>query len=182
MRRALLLTATLLLATGIARAQTPAPAPAWLGITLGSVFTIPPCNRGEDALAKRYCHAPSLMQRKENGLTEYHVFFPRTSSVPYARGEMLLEVKDGKVIAFHVNTWGIEAQGPALEALTAAFGKPQRSRRERIRALRSRLPVEFAEWQFPSFSIHFDGATTSIDWGRISFRGSGSAAVRPGAR
>ena len=146
------------------------PAPVWLGITLGSTFSIPACNRGEDALTKRYCHAPSLTTRRDNGTTEYHVFFPRKSDVPYARGEMLLEVKNGKVRAFHVNTWGIEAQGPAMDALTAAFGKPQRSRRERIRALRSRLPSEFAEWDFPGHTIRFDGSTTSIDWGRISFR------------
>lgn len=164
----------LLLTTGIAHGA--APPPAWLGITLGSAFTIPACERGEDTLTKRYCHASGLTRRKENGLTEYHVFFPRTASVPYARGEMLLEVGDGKIRVLHINTWGIEAQGPAMDALTAAFGKPHQSRRERIRALRSRLPSEFAEWHFPGYTIHFDGSTTSIDWGRISFRESGHAA------
>jgi hypothetical protein len=66
-----------------------------------------------------------------------------------------------------VGTWGIQAQGIALEALTKKYGAPARARQEKQNALRSRFPTQFAEWEFGDFSVKLDGTTGSIDWGRI---------------
>ena len=59
-------------------------------------------------------------------------------TVPWARGEMIVDVANGFIEAVHVNTWGIEAQGLALDTLTKKYGPPARSRSEKIKGLRSR--------------------------------------------
>ncbi|MCW5604709.1 MAG: hypothetical protein KIT18_09210 [Burkholderiales bacterium] len=138
------------------------------GVELGSRFLFPPCARGEDALTRRHCYGEALTTRTPWGADEYHVFYPRPQVVPYARGELVVHVVNGIIEAIHVNTWGIQAQGSALEALTKKYGPPARTRSEKIRAHRSRLPSQFAEWDLRDFSVRFDGTTTTIDWGRIT--------------
>ncbi len=138
------------------------------GVELEKKFAIPACNTGENAITKRNCHLPSATAKTPWGATEYHVFFPRSGTVPYPRGEMRVEVVDGVILAIHIDTWGIEAQGPAMDALKAKFGPPGKQRSEKIRALRSRTPSIFAEWEMTDFSVRYDGTTSTIDWGRIS--------------
>lgn len=163
--RQLLMTGVLLIAAAPAAAE---PAKTLFGVELGSRFAFPPCARGEDTMTSRYCYAAGLSARTAWGTEERHVFYPRPQVVPYARGELVVEIADGVVEAVHVNTWGIEAQGTALEALTAKYGPPTRARSEKIKAHRSRYPSKFAEWDLKDFSVRLDGTTSTIDWGRIT--------------
>lgn len=73
----------------------------------------------------------------------------------------------GIVESIQIGTWGIQAQGAALEALTRKYGKPARARTQKLNALRSRFPTQYAEWDLEDFSVKLDGTTGSIDWGRI---------------
>lgn len=161
-----LLIATLLLASTCTHAADPAK--TMFGVELGSRFTIPACARGEDTMAKRYCYAEALSAKTTWGSEEHHVFYPRAETVPWARGEMIVDVANGIIEAIHVNTWGIEAQSLALEAMTKKYGPPSRSRAEKIKGLRSRWPTKYAEWDLKDFSVRLDGTTGSVDWGRVT--------------
>lgn len=149
-------------------AQAADPAKTMFGIELGSRFTIPACARGEDTMAKRYCYAEALTTRTAWGSEERHVFYPRAETVPWARGEMVIDVANGIIEAIHVNTWGIEAQTLALDAMVLKYGPPTRSRSEKIKGLRSRWPTKYAEWDLKDFSVRLDGTTGSVDWGRVT--------------
>jgi len=70
--------------------------------------------------------------------------------------------------AIHIHTWGIEAQSNALEALKKKYGPPARSHSEKMKGLRSRFPVQYAEWDTKDYSVRFVGVVTSVDWGRIT--------------
>lgn len=144
------------------------PAKTMFGIELGARFAFPACERGEDALTKRYCYNATQTAKTAWGTEERHVFYPRAAIVPYARGELTLEVVNGIIEAIHVHTWGIEGQSNAMEALTKRYGPPTRSRAEKMKGLRSRFPVQYAEWDMKDFSVRFQGAITSVDWGRIT--------------
>lgn len=144
------------------------PAKTMFGVELGARFIFPACARGEDALTKRHCHNATQIVKTPWGAEEYQVFYPRTEVVPYARGELVVDVVNGVIEAIHVSTWGIEAQGTAMTALKAKYGPPVRSRTEKIKGMRSRLPTQFAEWDMKDFSVRFDGTTSTIDWGRIT--------------
>lgn len=163
--RHLLITALLLASTSAFAADS---AKTMFGVELGSRFTIPACARGEDTMAKRYCYAEALSARTAWGSEEHHVFYPRAETVPWARGEMIVDVANGIIEAIHVNTWGIEAQSLALEAMTGKYGPPTRSRAEKIKGLRSRWPTKYAEWDLRDFSVRLDGTTGSVDWGRVT--------------
>lgn len=154
-----------LLATAATAAD---PARTMFGIELGSRFAFPPCARGEDALTKRYCHNATQVTKTPWGAEEYQVFYPRAEVVPYARGELVVDVVNGVIEAIHVSTWGIEAQGTAMAALKAKYGPPARSHTEKIKGMRSRLATQFAEWDMKDFAVRFDGTTSTIDWGRIT--------------
>lgn len=144
------------------------PAKTMFGVELGSRFLFPPCARGEDAMTGRHCYAEALTAKTAWGAEKYQVFYPRTASTPWARGEMAVDVVDGSIEAIYVNTWGIQGQGTALEALTKKYGPPTRSRSEKIPGQRSRFPSKFAEWDLKDYSVRLDGTTTTIDWGRIT--------------
>lgn len=150
------------------QAQAADPAKTLFGIELGTRFTIPPCGRGEEAMARSHCYSEAQNARTPWGTDERHVHYPRTEPAPYARGELVVELFDGMIEVIHVNTWGIEGQGPALDALTRKYGPPTRSRTEKIKAHRARIPSLFAEWDFRDFSLRLQGTTTTIDWGRIT--------------
>lgn len=138
------------------------------GVELGSRFTIPPCASGEDTMTSRLCHNKTQIVKKPWGTDEYRVFYPRPEVVPWARGELLVETAAGVIEAIHINTWGIQAQGSALEALTKKYGPPARTRSEKIRGQRSRYPSKFAEWDLDGYSVKLDGTTSTVDWGRIT--------------
>jgi hypothetical protein len=163
--RHLLITALLLVS---AHSHGADPAKTMFGIELGSRFTIPACGRGEDTMAKRYCYAEALTNKTAWGSEERHVFYPRAETVPWARGEMIVDVAKGVIEAIHINTWGIEAQTLALDAMTLKYGPPTRSRSEKIKGLRSRWPTKYAEWELKGFSVKLDGTTGSVDWGRVT--------------
>lgn len=138
-----------------------------LGIEIGKRFMTPECGLGETAFPARSCFDRSVTSRTGWGADEYFVYLPSAGTPPYVRGEIRVSVMDGIVEAIQVGTWGIQAQGIALEALNRKYGAPTRSRQERQNALRSRFPVQFAEWELKDFSVKLDGTTGSIDWGRI---------------
>lgn len=138
-----------------------------LGVELGSRFLTPVCNPGETAFPSRLCFDGSLINRKAWGADEYYVFIPSAGTPPYVRGEIRVSVLNGIVESVQIGTWGIQAQGIALEALTKKYGVPTRARQEKQNALRSRFPTQFAEWELKDFSVKLDGTTGSIDWGRI---------------
>lgn len=163
--RHLLITTFLLISV---HAHAADPARTMFGIELGSRFTIPVCARGEDTMAKRYCYAEALTAKTVWGSEERHVFYPRAEVVPWARGEMIVDVANGVVEAVHVNTWGIEAQTLAIDAMSKKYGPPTRSRSEKIPGLRSRWPTKFAEWDLKDFSLKVDGTSGSPDWGRVT--------------
>jgi len=154
-----------LLATAATAAD---PGKSMFGIELGTRFTFPPCARGEDALTKRYCHNAAQIVKTPWGAEEYQVFYPRAEIVPYARGELVVDVINGVIEAVHVNTWGIEAQSNAMDALKKKYGKPTRSHTEKMKGLRSRFPVQYAEWDMKDYSVRFVGVINSVDWGRIT--------------
>jgi hypothetical protein len=138
-----------------------------LGVELGARFLVPACNPGETAFPSRVCFDGSLTSRRAWGADEYYVFIPSAGTPPYVRGELKVFVVGGSVESVQIGTWGIQAQGIALEALTKKYGAPARARQEKQNALRSRFPTQFAEWEFGDFSVKLDGTTGSIDWGRI---------------
>lgn len=144
------------------------PVKAMFGVELGTRFLIPPCARGEDAMTDRHCYSTGQTVRTPWGGEEYRVFYPRPAHAPYARGEMQIEAIGGVIEAIHVNTWGIQGQGGALEALTRSYGPPARVHSEKLKAQRSRQPAQFAEWEMKDFSVKLEGVTSTIDWGRIS--------------
>lgn len=160
-----------ILLAGCLMSATIAPAIAQdkmiLGVELGSRFLAPACNPGETAFPSRVCFDGSLTSRRAWGADEYYVFIPSAGTPPYVRGELKVFVVGGSVESVQIGTWGIQAQGIALEALTKKYGAPARARQEKQNALRSRFPVQFAEWEFRDFSVKLDGTTGSIDWGRI---------------
>jgi len=157
---------SLSLITGTAFAADPAK--NVFGVELGARFSFPVCNQGEDALTKRHCYNAKQTVKTAWGTEEQQLFYPRASVVPYARGELTVEVVKGVIEAIHIHTWGIQAQGTALDALKKKYGPPTRSRSEKITGLRSRLPVEYAEWDAKDYAVRFDGVVTSVDWGRIT--------------
>ncbi|MCE2999437.1 MAG: hypothetical protein LW892_06335, partial [Betaproteobacteria bacterium] len=79
-----------------------------------------------------------------------------------------VEVLDGVIEAIHLNTWGIQTQQPAMDMLQGRYGPPTRSRSEKPKNVRSRIPVLHAAWDRGDFAVRYTGATTSIDWGRIT--------------
>lgn len=161
-----LLIITILLGSTVTHAADPAK--IMFGIELGARFSIPPCARGEDTMAKRYCYAEALTAKTAWGSEERHVFYPRAETVPWARGEMIVDVANSIIEAIHVNTWGIEAQTIAIDEMTKKYGPPTRHRTEKIKGLRSRWPTKYAEWDLGNFSVRLDGTTGSVDWGRVT--------------
>lgn len=144
------------------------PSKTMFGVELESRFGFPACARNEDTMTRRHCYAEALTAKTSWGAEQYHVFYPRLTIAPYARGEMVIEVVNGIIEGIYINTWGIEGQGTALAALTEKYGPPVRSRTEKIKAHRSRYPSRFAEWELADFSVKLEGTTSTIDWGRIS--------------
>ncbi|MEK6592021.1 MAG: hypothetical protein AABZ67_02950 [Pseudomonadota bacterium] len=140
-----------------------------LGVELGTRFLVSACNPGETAFPSRLCFNGALKTRKAWGADEYYVFVPNAGTPPYVRGEIRVSVINGIVESVQIGTWGIQAQGIALEALTKKYGVPTRARQEKQNTLRSRFPTQFAEWELKDFSVKLDGTTGSIDWGRIDF-------------
>jgi hypothetical protein len=154
------------------------PAKTMFDVELGTRFQYPACARGEDTMTKRHCYAEALTAKTTWGTEQYHLFYPHTSSTPWARGEMMVEVAKGIIVAIHVNTWGIQGQGTALETLTKKYGPPARSRSETIKGHRSRYPSKFAEWDMKDFSVKLDGTTSTIDWGRITLASTAYQKIR----
>ncbi len=144
------------------------PAKNVFGVELGARFSFPACERGEDALTKRHCYNARHTVKTSWGTEEQQLFYPRTAIVPYARGELTVEVVKGVIEAIHIHTWGIEAQSNALDALKKKYGPPARSHSEKMKGLRSRFPVQYAEWDTKDYSVRFVGVVTSVDWGRIT--------------
>lgn len=149
-------------------AATAESAKTMIGVELGSRFTIPPCARGEETLTKRHCYVAAQTNKTPWGAEEHHVYYPSAAPIPYARGELVVEVLSGVIEAIKINTWGIEGQYSALEALTKKYGPPTRERREKMKSQRARLPVVYAEWELTDFSAKLDGITSTFDWGRIT--------------
>jgi len=119
-------------------------------------------------MTRQHCYADALTTKTPWGAEQFHLFYPRETAAPYARGEMVVDVVNGIIEGIYINTWGIEGQGTALDALTRKYGAPTRSRTEKIKAHRSRYPSRFAEWELADFSVKLDGTTSTIDWGRIA--------------
>jgi hypothetical protein len=161
-----LLAATVLALFSSAHAADPAK--TFFGVELGSRFAIPACAAGEHTVTRRLCHNAAQTVKTAWGTTDYAVFFPRPDVVPYARGELNVEVLDGVIEAIHLNTWGIQTQQPAMDMLQGRYGPPTRSRSEKLANVRSRIPVLFAAWDRSDFAVRYAGATTGIDWGRIT--------------
>lgn len=139
-----------------------------LGVELGAPFRVPKCDSRDGAVyAARLCFDGAAVRRKPWGAEQYDVALPNAETPAYVRGALIAFVVDGVVESVWVETWGIQGQGGALASLTQKYGKPARTRQERRNTLRSRFAVEFAEWDFPDFSVRFEGSTSSIDWGRI---------------
>ncbi len=151
-----------------ATASAAEPAKTMIGVELGSRFTIPPCARGEETLTRRHCYVAAQSAKTPWGTEEHHVYYPSAAPIPYARGELVVDVLNGVIEAIHINTWGIEGQYAALEMLTKKYGPPTRERREKMKSQRARLPVVYAEWELTDFSAKLDGITSTFDWGRIT--------------
>ena len=149
-------------------AQAADNAKTLFGIELGSRFAFPVCAVGEDALTSRHCHNPAQAEKLPWGGEARRVFYPRPQVVPWARGEIIVDVVDGVIEAIHINTWGIQSQDSALEALQKKYGPPSELRSEKLKAQRARLPGKFAQWNLQDYHIQLDGVTTTIDWGRIT--------------
>jgi hypothetical protein len=138
-----------------------------LGIELGTRFVVPTCSAREVTVSGRLCFNGDMIDRKTWGADEYYVSIPSAGTPPYVRGELKVSVLDGIVESVQIGTWGIEAQWAALASFTKKYGEPTRRHQQMQPGLRSRLPAQFAEWDFEDFSIRIDGTTGSIDWGRI---------------
>lgn len=160
-----LLLPALIVAANACAADSPT---AMFGVELGARFSYPACERGEDTLTKRHCYNAAQTTKTKWGTEEQHLFYPRTAVVPYARGELTIEVMNGLIEAIHVHTWGIEAQSTALDALKKKYGPPVRSHSEKMKGLRSRFPVQYAEWDARDYAVRFEGVINSVDWGRIT--------------
>ncbi len=144
------------------------PATTFFGVELNTRFQAPACGRGEDTMTQRVCYDRNLSHSLSEGVMRYHVFYPSSSSTPWARGEMSVTTIQGVIEAILVNTWGIEAQVTALKMLEAKYGPPIRSHSEKIKALRARLPSKFADWTFKTHEVQFLGTTNAVDWGSIT--------------
>lgn len=149
-------------------AQAADSAKTLFGVELGSRFAFPACAAGEDALTSRHCHNPAQAEKLPWGGEARRVFYPRPQVVPWARGEIIVDVLDGTIEAIHIHTWGIQSQDSALEALQKKYGPPTELRSEKLKAQRARLPAKFAQWNLQDYHIRLDGVTTTIDWGRIT--------------
>lgn len=138
------------------------------GIEVGSAFRVPQCDAREGVTyTKRLCFNAAATQRDASGADRYEVSLPRADTPSYVRGALAVYVVNGNVASVEVNTWGFEAQHNAYAALQEKYGAPTRARQERRNRLRSRFPVQFAEWEFDDFGVEFVGSTGSIDWGKI---------------
>lgn len=144
------------------------PVKTFFDVELGSRFAIPACAANEHSVTQRLCHNAVQTTKTAWGTTDYAVFFPRPKVVPYARGELNVEVINGVIEAIHVNTWGLQTQQPAMDMLQDRYGPPTRSRSEKLANVRSRIPVIHAAWDRSDFAVRYTGATTGIDWGRIT--------------
>jgi hypothetical protein len=137
------------------------------GIGLGSAFRVPQCGAKDGIVySTRTCYN-GVPTRTAWGADQYDVGLPNAEAPPYVRGDLAVFVIDGVVESVRVNTWGIQAQGGAMKALTAKYGKPAKAGEQKRNKLRSRFNSQFAEWTFPDFSVKFEGMTSSIDWGQI---------------
>jgi hypothetical protein len=163
--RNIFLTACLLLSVKMALAAPPDK--MVLGIELGTRFVVPTCGAREVSVSGRLCFNGDMIERKAWGADEYYVSIPSAGTPPYVRGELRVSVVNGIIESIQVGTWGIQAQGGALAALTKKYGEPARARKHMHNALRSRFPTQYAEWDLDDFSVKLDGTTGSIDWGRI---------------
>ena len=147
----------------------PAPAPAQdktvLGIGLGSPLRLPKCGAGNGAMTSTTCVTSDPVERKAWGADEHHVAIPLSGAPPYARGEFKVVTVKGIVESVQIATWGIQSQSVALATLTGQYGKPARTRQQKLPL--SRIPAEFAEWDLADLSINFQGSTGSIDWGLV---------------
>ncbi len=153
-------------------AATVAPAAAGdkmvFGIELGAPFRVPVCDSRDGAVySARRCFDGAAVTRNAWGAARHEVSLPSAETPAYVRGTLIAFVVDGIVESMWIETWGIQAQGGALSALTKKYGPPARAREERRNTLRSRFAVQFAEWDFADFFVKFEGTTGSIDWGRI---------------
>ncbi|MGQ0522344.1 MAG: hypothetical protein ACT4P8_01630 [Betaproteobacteria bacterium] len=155
------------LLTPITPALSASPDKTVLGIELAAPFAVPACSAREVSISRRICFNAGMIDRKAWGAEEYYVSIPSAGTPPHVRGELRVSVVKGVVESIQVSTWGIQAQGGALAALTRQYGEPARTRREMHHALRSRFPTQYAEWDFDDFTVKLDGTTGSIDWGRI---------------
>lgn len=175
------------LLTPIKTVMSAPPDKAVLGIELGAPFAVPACSAREVSVSGRICFNADAIDRKAWGADEYYVSIPSAGTPPYVRGELRVSVVKGVVESIQVGTWGIQAQGGALAALTKKYGDPTRTRKQMHNALRSRFPTQYAEWDFDDFAVKLDGTTGSIDWGRIEVttrryqnlvRGEGAGALK----
>lgn len=148
--------------------QAAEPRNALFGVELGTRFQFPACAPNQDALTDRHCHNAAQQTKTPWGTDQHRVFYPRPKVIPWARGELLVETANGIIVAIHVNTWGIQGQGTALEDLTRKYGEPTRQRSEKIVGQRSRFPSKFAEWELKDLWVSLEGTTSTVDWGRVT--------------
>jgi hypothetical protein len=148
-----------------------APAPAQdktvLGLEIGAQFRVPACGPGDGTFPSRHCYKSVPIPHKAWRASEYQVTLPSAGTPAYVRGDIKVFVIDGLVESVQIGTWGIEAQLGVLTSLTQKYGKPTRATQQKLKGMRSRFPTQYAEWDFPDFSVKYDGTTGSIDWGRI---------------
>jgi hypothetical protein len=79
------------------------------------------------------------------------------------------EMANGAALADAQEQWyESRRQVEALEALKKKYGPPARSHSEKMKGLRSRFLVQYAEWDAKDYSVRFEGVITSVDWGRIT--------------
>ena len=136
-----------------------------LGVELGSRFLLPDCGAGGGAVTSRACVTGEPVARKPWGADEYLVALPVAGTPSYVRGEIRVATVKGIVESVQIGTWGIQSQSGVLSALTGRYGKPARTREQKL-AL-SRTPAQFADWELADFSVRLLGSTGSIDWGSI---------------
>ncbi len=121
-----------LLATAATAAD---PAKTMFGVELGTRFAFPACARGEDALTKRHCYNAAQTSRTAWGTDEQHVFYPRAEIVPYARGELTVEVVNGRPAEFVPACCSFR---DGLSDLRGATPRPQRGSRHLVAGERVR--------------------------------------------